>query len=167
MSAERQIRILLLAWPLSYRSERGDEIVGTTLELLPDGGTHLPFLLALNLVVGGINARWRLRPPVRIVALRTGRAALVTGLAVVAVLVGLIVTLFVTIRFFPHDLNASSCSYSPPAHSCSPPGGPGRPWEEVWLPGIAAFLGAVALPVLLRLRRRRRGNGLYGGQPQK
>jgi hypothetical protein len=159
MNAERQIRILLLAWPLSDRSERGDEIVGTTLDLLPAGGTRLPLLLAIDLVVGGMSARWRLRPSPGMLALRTGRAALVTGLTVAAVLVGLIVTLFIIIRFVPHTLSSSSCSYAPPARSCTPPG---RPWEEVWLPGIAGFLGAVALPVFLRLRRRHRRKDRFG-----
>ncbi len=75
MSAERQKRILPRAWPLRDRSERGDEIVGTTLDLLPDGTNRLPFLLALNLMVGGMQARWGMRP-VRIWMQRTGRAAL-------------------------------------------------------------------------------------------
>ena len=122
MSVERQIRILLRAWPLRDRSKRGDEIVGTTLDVLPEGAARLPFLLALNLIVGGMRARWRMRLPLRIWVRRTGRAALVTGLAVVALLVGLVIFLFISLRFFPHEvLSSSSCSYSPPAHSCSPP----------------------------------------------
>ena len=61
---EGQIQNLMRAWPISDRIERGDEIVGTTLDLLPDGSTHLPLLLAVNLIAGGLRARWRLRPPV-------------------------------------------------------------------------------------------------------
>ena len=64
MRAERQIRTLMRAWPRPDRTERGEEIVGTTLDLLPDGATRLPVLLALNLVIGGLQARWRTRPPV-------------------------------------------------------------------------------------------------------
>lgn len=164
MNIERQIRISLWAWPLRDRSQRGDEIVGTTLDLLPVGATRLPFPLALNLLVGGMQARCRIQRPVRTVALRTGRAALVTAMAGTAVLVGSVVTLFIAVRFFPHAvLSSSSCSYSPPAHSCSTPG---KPWEEVWLPGIAGFLGAAAFPVLLR-QRRRRGDEPYVAQPQE
>jgi hypothetical protein len=165
MSVERQIRILLRAWPLRDRSERADEIVGTTLDLLPDGATRLPFLLTLNLIVGGMQARWRIRIPVWIWARRTGRAVLVTGMAVVAVVVALVIFLFITLRFFPHDvLSSSSCSFSPPAHSCSPPG---KPWDEIWPPRIGGFLGVAAVAVLLKLRRRRRSNRLYEGQPQR
>jgi hypothetical protein len=64
LRAERQIRTLMRAWPRPDRTERGEEIVGTTLDLLPDGATRLPMLLALNLVIGGLRARWRMRPPV-------------------------------------------------------------------------------------------------------
>jgi hypothetical protein len=63
MSVERQVRILMRAWPLPDRTERGDEIVGTTLDLVPDGASRVPAGLALNLVVGGLLARWHLRPP--------------------------------------------------------------------------------------------------------
>jgi len=64
MSAERRVRTLLRAWPRPDRAERGDEIVGTSLDLLPAGTSHLPVLLAVNLVIGGLQARWRMRPPV-------------------------------------------------------------------------------------------------------
>jgi len=63
MSNERQVRTLMRAWPRPDRIERGDEIVGTTLDLLREGITHLPVHLAVNLVLGGLQARWRMRPP--------------------------------------------------------------------------------------------------------
>ena len=62
-SVEQQVRRLLRAWPIPDRAERGDEIVGTTLDLMSDGATRLPLALALNLVIGGLGARWRMRPP--------------------------------------------------------------------------------------------------------
>lgn len=62
-TAERQARTLLRAWPIPDRVERGEEIVGTTLDLLPDNETRLPLGLAANLVMGGLRARWRMRPP--------------------------------------------------------------------------------------------------------
>jgi Family of unknown function (DUF5313) len=61
--AERQARMFLRAWPIPDRSERGEEIVGTTLDLLPNSEARLPIGLAVNLVIGGLNARWRMRPP--------------------------------------------------------------------------------------------------------
>jgi len=63
-SVERQVRRLVRTWPIPDRVERGEEIVGTTLDLVPDGATRLPVALALDLVVGGLGARWRMRPPV-------------------------------------------------------------------------------------------------------
>jgi hypothetical protein len=60
---ERQVRILMRAWPIPDRIERGNEIVGTTLDLVPDGRSRLPLALAINLVVGGLRARWKMRPP--------------------------------------------------------------------------------------------------------
>jgi len=64
MSAEKQVRTLMRAWPLPDRTGRGEEIVSTALDLLPQGAARLPFLFAVNLVVGGLRARWRMRPPV-------------------------------------------------------------------------------------------------------
>ena len=63
MSVERQVRTLVRAWPIPDRTERGDEIVGTTLDLVPDGQRRLTMAMALNLVLGGLRARWRMRPP--------------------------------------------------------------------------------------------------------
>ncbi len=62
-TVERQVRTMLRAWPIPDRVERGDEIVGTTLDLVPDGHSRVPFALAFNLVIGGLRARWRARPP--------------------------------------------------------------------------------------------------------
>jgi hypothetical protein len=62
-SVEQQVRSLLRAWPVPDRIERGDEIVGTTLDLVPDTQNRLTMALAINLVVGGLQARWRMRPP--------------------------------------------------------------------------------------------------------
>lgn len=148
MSAERQIRILLRAWPLPDRSERGDEIVGTTLDLLPDGATRVPFLLALNLVVGGMNARWRRRPPVRILVRRIGRSALAIGMTMLAWVVMAVITGFILLKF---DSRTVLCSFSPPAQSCSPP--------DQWVASLAfgiGFLGIATAAVLLMLGRRRR-----------
>ena len=61
---ERQIRLLLRAWPMLDRQERGDEIVGTSLDLIPEGRDWIPMSMALNLIVGGLRARRRGRPPI-------------------------------------------------------------------------------------------------------
>jgi len=61
--SERQIRVLLHAWPVSDRVERGDEVVGTSLDLVPEGRTWIPLSMAVNLLAGGLRARWRRRPP--------------------------------------------------------------------------------------------------------
>jgi hypothetical protein len=62
-SVERQVRTLMGAWPRPDRYQRGDEIVGTTLDLVPDGANRVPYRVAVNLAVGGLRARWRIRPP--------------------------------------------------------------------------------------------------------
>ena len=64
ISIDRQVRLLLRAWPRGDRVERGDEILTTTLDLLPPGHRRLPLALVASLLVGGLRARWRLRPPV-------------------------------------------------------------------------------------------------------
>ena len=77
MSVEQQVRTLVRAWPIPDRTERGDEIVGTTLDLLPDGQSRLTMALAFNLVLGGLRARWRMRPPpVALALLPNGRSSL-------------------------------------------------------------------------------------------
>ena len=63
-SAEKEARRLVRAWPIPDRVERGEEIVGTTLDLVPELRSRLPLAVATNLVVGGLKARWRARPPI-------------------------------------------------------------------------------------------------------
>ncbi|HSH61360.1 MAG TPA: tetratricopeptide repeat protein [Acidimicrobiales bacterium] len=60
---ERQVRILLRAWPRPDRLERGEEVLATTLDLVPPGRRRLPLALVVSLVVGGLKARWRAHPP--------------------------------------------------------------------------------------------------------
>ncbi|MCA1709163.1 MAG: DUF5313 family protein [Actinobacteria bacterium] len=64
-SLERQSRLLLRAWPPPDRLERGDEILATTLDLVPPGRRRLPLALAASLVFGGLRARVRARPGIR------------------------------------------------------------------------------------------------------
>jgi hypothetical protein len=64
MSAlERRCRFLLRAWPWRDRQERGEEIVGTMLDLAGPGRSWPSLGMALNIVVGGWRARRRRRPP--------------------------------------------------------------------------------------------------------
>lgn len=60
---ERQVRFLIRAWPIPDRAERGEEVIGTTLDLVPDEANRVPMALAVNLVLGGFKARMRNRPP--------------------------------------------------------------------------------------------------------
>ncbi|HEV2758623.1 MAG TPA: tetratricopeptide repeat protein [Acidimicrobiales bacterium] len=64
MALEGQVRLLLRAWPTSDRVERGEEILTTTLDLVSPGRRRLPPALVASLVVGGLRARWRLRPSI-------------------------------------------------------------------------------------------------------
>ncbi|MGH2718217.1 MAG: DUF5313 family protein, partial [Actinomycetota bacterium] len=56
-------RWLLGAWPVADREARGEEIVGTTLDLVPPGKAWLPLPLALSLLSGGLRSRWYHHPP--------------------------------------------------------------------------------------------------------
>lgn len=60
---EREIRWFVRAWPVPDRFDRGEEIVGTTLDLVPKECRWLPIGIALSLVTGGLKARWKTRPP--------------------------------------------------------------------------------------------------------
>jgi hypothetical protein len=64
VTLEGQVQTLVRAWPIPDRVERGEEIIATTLDLVPDGKSRLPFAMAVNLAFGGLRARWRTRPPV-------------------------------------------------------------------------------------------------------
>jgi Family of unknown function (DUF5313) len=61
---ERQIRLYSRAWPMEDRQDRGDEIMSTCLDLLPEGQNWIPLTMAVNLLAGGLRARWRRRPPI-------------------------------------------------------------------------------------------------------
>lgn len=64
MSLERQVRALLRAWPAPDRADRGEEILATTLALVPGTRGRLPARLVVSLLSGGLLARWRARPPI-------------------------------------------------------------------------------------------------------
>lgn len=56
-SLERRYRLLLYAYPSGYRRRRGDEIVGTFLDLAAPGQTRPSLADAADVVVGGFRAR--------------------------------------------------------------------------------------------------------------
>jgi hypothetical protein len=57
---ERRCQMLLRLYPVAYRSERGEEIIGTLLETTPEGRTWpLPRDIS-GLVIGGLRARAQL-----------------------------------------------------------------------------------------------------------
>jgi hypothetical protein len=57
---ERRCRLLLRAYPAAYRAERGEEIIGTLLELTPDGRAW-PLLRDIRgLAIGSLRARAQL-----------------------------------------------------------------------------------------------------------
>ncbi len=41
MTLEGQVQTLVRAWPIPDRVERGEEIIATTLDLVPDGKSRL------------------------------------------------------------------------------------------------------------------------------
>jgi hypothetical protein len=54
---ERRSRVLLRAYPAAYRSERGEEIIGTLLETTPEGQDRPRLRDGQALVIGGLRAR--------------------------------------------------------------------------------------------------------------
>ncbi len=76
---ERRYRRLLLCYPRAYRRERADEIVGTLLELAPEGRTRPTLREAFNLVRHGLRARLG-RPASRTVVVWAGLTAVLCGL---------------------------------------------------------------------------------------
>lgn len=60
---ERSVRRWLLAYPRRWRVARGDEVLGTLVDLAPAGAARLDRRSALGLVVGGLRTRVRTGPP--------------------------------------------------------------------------------------------------------
>lgn len=60
---ESQLRLLVRAYPVHWREQRGDELVGTVSEML--GPRPLSLSLASNIVLGGWKTRLREHPPLR------------------------------------------------------------------------------------------------------
>lgn len=76
------------------------------------------------------------------------RIVLVVGMAVIVGLVTFVLTAYVMLRIDQSTL-LTSCSFGPPAHSCSPPP---DPWHL--LPIATNFLGMATVGILLIRRRR-------------
>lgn len=65
MNLEQRYRRLLLAYPPTYRAERGDEIVGVLLDSAAPGQARPTIADSFDLVRGGLSARVRHRRPYR------------------------------------------------------------------------------------------------------
>ena len=85
-----------------------------------------------------------------------GRGVLVVGIAIIAGVVVSLLTTYALLRVDPSTV-LSSCSFSPPAHTCS---SPVNPWG-VWLPFATGILGMAMVGTLFILRRR----GILGRIP--
>jgi hypothetical protein len=76
---ERRCRLLMRAYPAQYRRERGDEMLGTLLEAIPEGRSWPPLRDVRALLAGGLRAR---AVPRRRLPLRANlRIAVFVGLA--------------------------------------------------------------------------------------
>ncbi len=53
----------MLAYPLRFRAERGDELLGLLLDLAEPGTDRLPLRLVLDVLSGGARFRFRDCPP--------------------------------------------------------------------------------------------------------
>ncbi|WP_433509549.1 hypothetical protein ACQP2T_37080 [Nonomuraea sp. CA-143628] len=62
-SYERHCRLLARAYPLRYRQTRGEELIGTLLDLAEPQQTRPTLRDSLDVVRGGIALRLRERPP--------------------------------------------------------------------------------------------------------
>jgi hypothetical protein len=82
---ERQVQRLLLAYPAGWRDERGEEMVGTILDLAGDGRRWVSPRVALDLLIGGWTERARRH--LREVGPLASGWRLAIGIAIVAQLV--------------------------------------------------------------------------------
>jgi hypothetical protein len=65
-TAEDEARRYLRLFPLWMRADRGEEVLGLTLDQLPPATTHLPLRARVDLVRAGLHARRRGTPPLRV-----------------------------------------------------------------------------------------------------
>jgi hypothetical protein len=63
--AEGQLRLLLHAYPVAWREQRAEELIGTVAELLGENG-RVGWSLAVNIVLSGWRTRLREHPPLRL-----------------------------------------------------------------------------------------------------
>ncbi|GAB3151531.1 hypothetical protein GCM10027290_40970 [Micromonospora sonneratiae] len=80
----RRYRRLLFSYPRDYRRERGEEIIGTLLELAPPGRTRPTVPEAANLIRHGMRARLG-RPDSRAVVVWAALTATICGLFTAAI----------------------------------------------------------------------------------
>jgi hypothetical protein len=76
----RRYRRLLLTYPRSYRRANGTEIVTTLLDAAPAGRTRPTRAEAVDLILGGVRYRFRVRGPLAVVGAIT--ATLIAAIAV-------------------------------------------------------------------------------------
>jgi len=67
-SFDRSVRFWLRAYPRRWRVARADEVVEVLADLAGPEARRVDGRTAIGLLVAGIAARWRMRPPVRVVA---------------------------------------------------------------------------------------------------
>jgi len=65
---DRSVRFWLRAYPRRWRAVRADEVVEVLTDLAGPDARRVGARTALGLVAAGVAARWRMRPPTRVVA---------------------------------------------------------------------------------------------------
>ncbi|GAB3840386.1 hypothetical protein [Dactylosporangium cerinum] len=153
---ERAYRRLLLAYPRRFRRDRGTEILTTLLDAAPPGRRRPTTWDAVDLLVGGIRARF-LPPPGALNAVTATLAALLVGIGGAAATGWLGWQASTTMPSAQAAAATAQTAFGEPA--TDPVADPGDPLDQDWLgmrtsPGDEGNTGPHPAPGAVQLRLR-------------